>query len=62
LQVRLSFEVINQDPPATCGSHVVGAVEEAVAQLGLTSKHMVSRAYHDSLFMAQVSHRLCKSW
>lgn len=54
-KVRLSFEIINQDPPATCGGEVVGAVEAAVGELGLSSKHMVSRAYHDSLFMAQIA-------
>lgn len=53
-QVRLAMDIINQDPPATCGKEVVGAVEAAVKELGLSSKHMVSRAYHDSLFMAQV--------
>lgn len=54
LQTRVSFEVINQDPPATCGGEVVAAGEAAAAQLGLSTKHMVSRAYHDALFMAQV--------
>ena len=54
MQVRLAVETINQDPPALCGKEVVGAVEGAVAALGLGSKHMVSRAYHDSTFMAQV--------
>ena len=58
LQVRLAFEIINQDPPATCGAEVVAAVEAAVGELGLSSKHMVSRAYHDSLFMAQASVKL----
>lgn len=53
--VRLRFDVINQDPPATCGAQVVVAVEQAVQHLGLSSKHMVSRAYHDSLFMAQIA-------
>lgn len=54
-KVRLSFETINQDPPATCGPEVVSAVEGAVKLLGYSSKRMVSRAYHDSLFMAQIA-------
>lgn len=49
VQVRFSVETINQDPPATCGADVVSSVEAAVKELGLSSKHMVSRAYHDSL-------------
>lgn len=48
-------EVLNADPPATCGAEVVAAVERAATGLGLPCKRMVSRAYHDSLFMA----RLC---
>ena len=53
LQVRMSSRVINQDPPATCHSDVVEAVAAAAGALGLRTKHMVSRAYHDSLFMAR---------
>ena len=44
--------MINQDPPATCGDAVVSAVEQSATALGLSHKTMVSRAYHDSLFMA----------
>lgn len=50
------MELINQDPPAISGKEVLAAIEASVAELGLSSKHMVSRAYHDSTFMAQVSH------
>ena len=34
---------------------VVNAVQAATEQLGLSQKQMVSRAYHDSLFMAQIA-------
>ena len=34
---------------------VVNAVLSATKQLGLSHKQMVSRAYHDSLFMAQIA-------
>lgn len=51
-QVRLERALINQDPPATCADAVVTAVEESAKQFGLPYKRMVSRAYHDSLFMA----------
>ena len=34
---------------------VVAAVKAAGKQLGLQPKPMVSRAYHDSLFMAQLA-------
>lgn len=47
-------QLINADPPATCAPHIVTAVEQAAAALGLPCQRMISRAYHDSLFMAQV--------
>ncbi|RDX74041.1 Ureidoglycolate hydrolase, partial [Mucuna pruriens] len=54
--VKLSdFRVINQDPPALSDEAVVKAVETATRELNLTSKLMISRAYHDSLFMARLS-------
>ena len=34
---------------------VVKAVSRAATQLGLSQKRMVSRAYHDALFMAQIA-------
>jgi ureidoglycolate amidohydrolase len=34
---------------------VIAAATEAAKQLGASHKHMVSRAYHDSLFMAQIA-------
>eukprot|EP00887_Chlorella_sp_A99_P008244 scaffold12.g8244.t1 len=54
-RVRLSIDVINQDPPAACGAEVVAAVAGAAEQLGYSTLRMVSRAYHDSLFMAQIA-------
>jgi len=53
--VRLDFEEINSDPPAAGDEHTIEVIEKVCAALGLPSKRMVSRAYHDSLFMARVS-------
>eukprot|EP00249_Psilotum_nudum_P012768 c23969_g1_i1 orf=124-1533(+) len=50
-----NFEIVNQDPPAHSGSSVIEAIEIAVEQLGLDHKRMISRAYHDSLFMASIA-------
>ncbi|MDB6114562.1 MAG: amidase, hydantoinase/carbamoylase family [Lacunisphaera sp.] len=47
-------QVLNADPPATCAPHIIGAVEKSAAALNLPCQRMISRAYHDSLFMAQV--------
>jgi len=53
--VRMEFEEINADPPAAGDQQTVAIAEQVCAELGLKSLRMVSRAYHDSLFMARVS-------
>ena len=52
--LRSTIDVLNADPPATAGPEIVRAIQEASASLGLACKPMVSRAYHDSLFMARI--------
>ena len=52
--VRLEFDAINADPPAAGDPRAIAIAEQASAALGLRSLRMVSRAYHDSLFMARV--------
>jgi len=53
--VTVRGEVINMDPPATCAAEIVEAVAGACAARGLKGQRMISRAYHDSLFMARVA-------
>jgi ureidoglycolate amidohydrolase len=53
-RVEVHLDVINQDPPAICDAALVQAALEAAASLGFSARRMVSRAYHDSLFMAQI--------
>jgi N-carbamoyl-L-amino-acid hydrolase len=53
--IRMEFEEINADPPAAGDEKTVAIAEKVCAELGLRSRRMVSRAYHDSLFMARVS-------
>jgi len=53
-RVRLSaFDIVNQDPPALADEKIIRAMEDASRELNLKYKLMVSRAYHDSLFMAR---------
>ncbi|NTW00885.1 MAG: M20 family metallo-hydrolase [Oscillochloris sp.] len=47
-------EMLNADPPATCAPNVIEAIVHACGQLGMHYQIMVSRAYHDSLFMARI--------
>jgi N-carbamoyl-L-amino-acid hydrolase len=53
--VELEFSEINADPPAPGDARTISIAEEVCGELGLKYRRMVSRAYHDSLFMARVS-------
>jgi N-carbamoyl-L-amino-acid hydrolase len=53
--VAISTEVVNADPPAACDDAILAALEESAKAAGKTYKKMVSRAYHDSLFIARVA-------
>jgi ureidoglycolate amidohydrolase len=53
--VAISTELVNADPPATCDHDLIAALEESAVAAGKTYKKMVSRAYHDSLFMARIA-------
>jgi ureidoglycolate amidohydrolase len=48
-------EMINADPPAQSDLKVLEAIRLAIEELGFSSLEMVSRAYHDSLFMARIA-------
>jgi N-carbamoyl-L-amino-acid hydrolase len=53
--VTITTELVNADPPATCDTAILDALESAAVEAGKSYKKMVSRAYHDSLFMARIS-------
>jgi N-carbamoyl-L-amino-acid hydrolase len=53
--VELEFSEINADPPAPGDGRTIAIAEQVCVELGLKYRRMVSRAYHDSLFMARVS-------
>ncbi len=53
--IELDWQWINSDPPATCDSGILSVAETHATALGFSHTRMISRAYHDSLFMA----RLC---
>ena len=52
--VEFKLERLNVDAPAICDSHLVETVVSVCGEFGLPAKKMISRAYHDTLFMAQV--------
>ena len=53
-EVIISWDEINADPPADGDTQTIEMAEEVARKLDLATKRMVSRAYHDSLFMARV--------
>ena len=52
--VSFNLERLNADAPALCDAYLVETVLSASAEAGLAARKMISRAYHDTLFMAQV--------
>jgi len=53
--VSIYRELLNADAPADCAPEIVQALSNACAKHQLPSIFMVSRAYHDSLFMSRVA-------
>ncbi len=53
--VTIRKEAINADPPCVCDAACVSALVNAASKHGLAHQKMVSRAYHDSLFMSRVA-------
>jgi ureidoglycolate amidohydrolase len=53
--VTVTTELVNADPPATCDQEILDALEESAKEAGKSYRKMVSRAYHDSLFMARIA-------
>jgi len=53
-KIEVAMERLNADPPAICDAKLVGAAIDIARELNFSAAKMISRAYHDSLFMAQV--------
>jgi N-carbamoyl-L-amino-acid hydrolase len=53
--VKAKVELINADPPGRCAPSVVDALVQASQMHGLRFDRMISRAYHDSLFMSRIA-------
>ena len=52
--VRIAREEINRDTPATCDPRMVATIAAVCETHHIAFDRMVSRAYHDSLFMAKL--------
>jgi N-carbamoyl-L-amino-acid hydrolase len=53
--VTVTAELVNADPPAACDTAILAAMEASAHEAGRSHKRMVSRAYHDSLFIARIA-------
>ncbi|HYW66821.1 MAG TPA: M20 family metallo-hydrolase [Candidatus Dormibacteraeota bacterium] len=54
-QVSISGELLNADAPAQCAPAITQALSQSCLKHQLAFVPMVSRAYHDSLFMSRVA-------
>jgi N-carbamoyl-L-amino-acid hydrolase len=53
-KLTVAFESINADPPAIAAPELVDSAFRHAQESGFTVRKMISRAYHDSLFMAMI--------
>jgi len=54
-QVSIRQELLNADAPADCAPMVIEAITESCERQGHRFIQVISRAYHDSLFMSRVA-------
>jgi ureidoglycolate amidohydrolase len=53
--VSIQSELLNADAPADCAPEVRAALSNSCRQHGFSFLEMVSRAYHDSLFLSRIA-------
>jgi ureidoglycolate amidohydrolase len=53
--VTVHIERINTDAPARCAPEVIDALVQASEECGFRYERVISRAYHDALFMSRVA-------
>jgi N-carbamoyl-L-amino-acid hydrolase len=49
-----TFDIINNDPALLCAPPIMTAVENTTRKLALPAMRLVSRAYHDTVFMGAI--------
>jgi N-carbamoyl-L-amino-acid hydrolase len=54
-RVSVAVETINADPPCRCAPEIVEAIDAAARGRGFSAVPLISRAYHDALFMSRVA-------
>ncbi len=54
-EVSIQSDLLNADAPADCATEIVKALSQSCDKHGLKFLRMVSRAYHDSLFISRTA-------
>ncbi|MGB8985399.1 MAG: M20 family metallo-hydrolase [Candidatus Sulfotelmatobacter sp.] len=54
-KVSIQSELVNADAPADCAPAIIEALSKACRERGIRFLPMVSRAYHDSLFVSRIA-------
>jgi ureidoglycolate amidohydrolase len=54
-RLRATHEMLNADAPAQCSPATQGLIASACERHSITHRSMVSRAYHDSLFVSRIA-------
>jgi hydantoinase/carbamoylase family amidase len=54
-QITIHTELLNADDPADCAPEIRAALADSCRKHGFPFLEMVSRAYHDSLFMSRIA-------
>jgi len=54
-RVSIGSELLNADAPGDCAPIVIEALSQSCKKLGVQFRTMVSRAYHDSLFISRIA-------
>jgi ureidoglycolate amidohydrolase len=53
--VTITTELVNADPPTTCDTTILAALQASAIEAGKSYKKMVARAYHDSSFVSCIA-------
>jgi ureidoglycolate amidohydrolase len=54
-KVSIGTELLNADAPADCAALVIEALTRAAEKHKINAQRMISRAYHDSLFISRIA-------
>ncbi len=52
--LQAEVNILNANKPCTSGENIVSTIENITQELGYSYQKLVSRAYHDTLFMAEI--------